>query len=380
MNARVGQQVGVGIGFESRQIADLIGSNHVAAGGCHGAGLGIIDGAQAVLFAPVVFQQPDAGQARALLAGQQVDAVGINRQRAANAAPAGLEHAAPVLEAVAHQPPGRDGGDGFVKVLHLDSVQRNVGDKAIGADLGHLDPVAHAQHVVAAQLHASDKGQDGVLEHQHQHCRHGAQTRQQQQRRAVEQGGHNHHRRKNADQQLAQLHIAFDGMGLRGLARFITVMGVVHGVEQIAQRPRQVVDGEADGQIGDQRNPALVQKGHAADAKLHDQRGHDLGQTAQHVVVQQDAGPVGLERVAHMAKQAQHHPLGDQSGHGGHQRQQAEGSQGLHGRVPFRDVGSPLGKQQKLLSQIFSEGAAQKALQPAGSGARRKTVGRSMAG
>ena len=48
-------------------------------------------------------------------------------------------------------------------ILHLDRVQGDVHHVAIGADLGHFDPVADPQHVVAGQLHAGDERQQGVL-------------------------------------------------------------------------------------------------------------------------------------------------------------------------------------------------------------------------
>lgn len=58
---------------------------------------------------------------------------------------------------------------------------------AVDAVLGHLDPVADAQHVVLGDHHARDQPQDRVLEYQHQDGREGAQPRNQVDRRLVDQ-------------------------------------------------------------------------------------------------------------------------------------------------------------------------------------------------
>nr|GFD56958.1 hypothetical protein [Tanacetum cinerariifolium] len=88
---------------------------------------------------------------------------GINEQAALDASSAGLLHAAPVSERLGHQAPGRNGNNGLVKILHLDRVQRDVDDIAVGAHLRHLDPVADPQHVVAGQLHTGYERQQGVF-------------------------------------------------------------------------------------------------------------------------------------------------------------------------------------------------------------------------
>ena len=61
---------------------------------------------------------------------------------------------------------GGNGGDGFVPVLHLDSVQLDIHHVAIGAELGHFYPVTHRNHIVGGKLYARYQGQDGVSEDQ----------------------------------------------------------------------------------------------------------------------------------------------------------------------------------------------------------------------
>ncbi len=264
--------------------------------------------------------------------------------------PPDSKHAAPVLVAVAHQPPGGNGGDGLVPVLHLHRVQRDVDHEAIGADLGHLYPVAHAQHVVGAQLHAGHEGHDGVLEDQHQHGRGRAQARQQQQRRAVHQGGDDEHDGDQEHQQLAQLHIALDRVGLRGLALLLELVRLVHGVEQGADHAGHVVDGAGDGQVQDQRGPLRLQLRYGLHARLHDQRRHGLGQPLQHAVVQQHLRPFHLhQRAAHARQHTQQQPLHDKPRRAGQQHQRAQRGQGLHDGIP---AGNQRPVQQEKLQGV----------------------------
>ncbi len=90
-------------------------------------------------------------------------------------------------------------------------MQGDIDDVSIGVELGHLYPVAHPDHVVRADLDGGHQGENGVLEHQHQHCRHGAEPGEQQQRRLVHQRRQHQDRGGGIDQQVGNLHIALDG-------------------------------------------------------------------------------------------------------------------------------------------------------------------------
>ena len=268
MNAGVGLQIRQGIGAKSGQIG--------------------IDRRRCL---KKTFHQRRFRPVRVLGGGQRADGGRINGQRPHDAPPAPGKHAAPVFETGAHQLPGGDAGDGFVPVLHFDGVQIDFNHRPIGVLTGHLNPVVHAQHVVAGQLHARHKRQNRVFEHQHQHRRHGPQAREQQQGRAVQHRGHDQQQGHNAHGQLAQLHIAFDGARLRGTRAVVVVVRVVQGIEQRHHRPRQVVGGKGCGQVVQQVGQRGLQVRHAIHRLLHDDGGHHLGHTAQHRIVQRNVPP-----------------------------------------------------------------------------------------
>ena len=120
--------------------------------------LGFVPGLELGLLAPdVVREQMHLGHACFFVIPQKTHAAGVDIQTALDTAPARSLHAAPVLERLGHQAPGGDGDDGLVEILHLDRMQGDVHHIAIRADLGHFDPVADPQHVVAGQLHTGDE-------------------------------------------------------------------------------------------------------------------------------------------------------------------------------------------------------------------------------
>ena len=98
----------------------------------------------------------------------KADAVHVDVDGSLDAATARFLHATPVLESVADEGVGRDGGDGIVEVAHLDGVERHLDDCSVGAIFLHRDPVARAQHVVGRELYAGDEAEDRILEDQHQ--------------------------------------------------------------------------------------------------------------------------------------------------------------------------------------------------------------------
>src|SRR5690606_10006686 len=162
------------------------------------------------LFFEVDVQQSQVLQPRDGFVVDEIDALCIQPQAALDTPPARFLHAAPVLEAFADQPVRRYGGESFVPVLHLDGVQRDVDDIAVGTDLRHFDPVADPQHIVGGELHAGDKRKQGVPKYQQQHRRHGAQTGQQDQRRSVDKYRDDADGGQREDDQLADLYVAFD--------------------------------------------------------------------------------------------------------------------------------------------------------------------------
>ena len=139
--------------------------------------LGLVPGLEfGLLAADIAAEQVHLGHAHFFLIVQETHAAGVDVQAALDTAPTGGLHATPVLERLGHQAPGGDGDDGLVEVLHLHRVQGDIHHIAIGADLGHFDPVTDAQHVVAGQLHTGDERQQGVLVHQQNHRRHRTQA------------------------------------------------------------------------------------------------------------------------------------------------------------------------------------------------------------
>jgi len=58
-------------------------------------------------------------QLQLLIVAHESYAAGVDEQAAFDASPSGLLHAAPVLERLGHQAPGRDRDDGLVEVLYV---------------------------------------------------------------------------------------------------------------------------------------------------------------------------------------------------------------------------------------------------------------------
>ena len=168
-------------------------------------------------------------------------------------------------------------------------MQGDVHHIAVGADLGHLDPVADPQHIVAGQLHAGDERQQGVLVHQQDHRRHGTQARQQQQRRTVDQRGDNDDRAKYVEHHLRQLHIALDraGTGVFG-AR----VDVQQGIEQGTDGQHQEQNGKGQRDVAEEMLAGGIEFRHQFQAELHHQRWRHLCQTVENLVLQQIIDPV----------------------------------------------------------------------------------------
>ena len=174
-------------------------------------------------------------------------------------------------------------------ILHLDRVQGDVHHVAIGADLGHFDPVADPQHVVAGQLHAGDERQQGVLVHQQDHRRHRTKTRQQQQRRTVDQGGDDDDCAKHVQHHFRQLHVALDRAGARVFSAGVDVQ---QGVEQGTHGQHQEQDADCQGHVADEQDRGFAQVRHQIQAELNHQGWRHLCQAVEDFVVPQIIKPV----------------------------------------------------------------------------------------
>gem|GEM_PF-6884004 len=185
-------------------------------------------------------------------------------------------------------------------------MQGDVDDVAVGVQLGHLDPVADAQHVVGIQLNRRHQRQDGVLEHQHQHRGQRAQPRQQQQRRTVDQGCDHQDGGDGVDDDLQNLQIALDAAAVG--ARRANVEGVGH-VQTRADADGHGHDHESPGHVLDQGDGAHRQVRHAAYA-LMDDDGRDDAREAAHHRLQQ-----GVEIMHRAPDDAQDQPGQDAADH-----------------------------------------------------------------
>ena len=278
-------QIGQGKGTEGADVGQL-----APVGGqlCHRA-QGLVPAVQLLaLLRQVVAEQAHLAQALLFFRREEAHPGGVDEQAALDAPPARLLHAPIVAERLAHQAPGGDGDDGLVEVLHLDRVQGDVHHIAVGADLGHLDPVAHVQHVVAGELHAGDERQQCVLVHQQQYRRHGAQARQQQQRRAVDERGDDHDGGEDPQHHLGQLHVALDRAGAGMLGAGIDIQ---QGIEQARQGHGHEQQGEGQGEIAEEVLGGVGELRHQFKAELNHQRGGGLGQAVEHLVLAQVVEP-----------------------------------------------------------------------------------------
>ena len=168
-------------------------------------------------------------------------------------------------------------------------MQSDIDHIAISPDLGHLDPVTDAQHVVAGELHAGDERQQGVLVDQQDDRGHRPQAGQQQQWRAVDQRGDDDDRAEDVQDHLRQLHVAFDRAGPGVLGACIDVE---QGVEQGAEGQHHEQDGEAQGDIADDVLAVVAQDRDQAKAELHHQRRRHLRQAMEDFVMQKIVEPV----------------------------------------------------------------------------------------
>lgn len=160
VDARVLAQVMLDVGAEGTQVGDPAGVGWFLGGIGQ---FGVPAQQLALLVAQVLAEQQEALQAGNLVRAQKAHAGLVQVDRPLDAAAAGFLHAAIILERVADQAFGRNGGDGLVPVLHLDGMQGDVDDITVGIELWHLDPVTDAHDIAGRDLHAGHQRQQGVL-------------------------------------------------------------------------------------------------------------------------------------------------------------------------------------------------------------------------
>ncbi|CPJ25297.1 Uncharacterised protein [Bordetella pertussis] len=274
----------------------------------------------------VVAQQHEALEPSALFLVHEAHAGRVQPQGALDAPPARLEHVAVVAVAFGKQLVGGHGGHRVVPVLHLDGMQRDVLDEAVGVDLRHLDPVADAQHVVGRELGAGHQRQQRVLEHQQQHRRQRAQAGDHPQRRAVQQDGEHQHRPHRAQDQLADLDIALDRARLRPRGGRI---GILPGAEHAAEGHEHADPGPGVRQPAHDGDRALGMR-HQFYAHGDHRERHRVPEVLVGAAAAQGAVPVlaaaqHQQPVGEIQHDARHHPLDEQR----RQHQHADADQRL---------------------------------------------------
>ena len=222
----------------------------------------------------------------------EADAADVDVDAALDAPSATLAHGVPVLERIAHQQVGRQGGHGVVPVAHLDGVERHLRHRAVHAIFGHLDPVAHLQHVVGRELYTAHEAHDGVLEHQHQYGGHRTQTGQQVQRVLVRQFADDDDDAHQPDEHLHRLHQSLErAVAVAARLAIHRVDGSHEGVSE--EQQRQDDEHHADALHEAHRGGVGVGKGHGRE-EVDDERHHDVAEAHHHLVVEHYVVPRGL--------------------------------------------------------------------------------------
>jgi len=225
-------------------------------------------------FGDVVADQVDAGVAGDHLGGAEVDGVLVERDGAHDAPPAALLHAAPVLVGHLDELVGGDDGDGLVPVLHLDGVQADVEDGAVGVVGGNLQPVTLAHQVLDRDLHAGDERHDGILEDQQQDGGQRPQPAQQQDGRLA---GEERNADDDADhhqQDLEDVEVALDADPVEGRAGFVDL---VEGVEKSEEGHQGDPEDEEEGRFFEDGLPARRQVSGQVEQDERRQQGGAIG-------------------------------------------------------------------------------------------------------
>ena len=97
-------------------------------------------------------------------------------------------------------------------------MQADLGHVAVRAVLGHLDPVAHPEHLVGLDLDARDEAEDGVPEDEQEDGGHGAEPGQERRRALLHQDRDREDPGAHPDQDLDHLGVAPHRFGAGGIA------------------------------------------------------------------------------------------------------------------------------------------------------------------
>ncbi len=159
----------------------------------------------------------------------EADGVDVDGEGALDAAAAAFAHPPPVAKGGRDQLIGRDGGDGLVPVLHPHGGQGNIDDIAVGAVLGHLDPVPLPHQIHGGDLHPGHQAENGILEDQQQDSGHSPQPGDEEEGAAVGQLRQDEDEAEQENDQFDRLHQAADGQLLPRRAGAVDVHA---GIEQ----------------------------------------------------------------------------------------------------------------------------------------------------
>ena len=284
----------------------------------------------------VVGQQLDAAILIQHLRCAEAHAVHVDIHRPLHPSATTLLHAAPVLERVADQQIGGDGGDGIVPVAHLHRIECHLNHRTVGPIFRHGNPVAHLQHVVGRELHARYHAHDGVLEDEHQHGGRGSQSGQQREGRLVEQQGDDDDASHKPECHLHRLQQSLQG----SVAKLL--LGAIDRVDGFEQGVDKAEEGDEDEDVAEaayqaERHRLHPGKGHG-DGDGEHQGGHHAAEVHQHTAVEEDVIP----RHACTFHQGSHHAQQDDAADKVHPKGE-EQQQGKHHHL-IQPVG-PAGRQ-----------------------------------
>ncbi len=229
----------------------------------------------------IVLHQGDLAIAVDHLPIAKAHGIEVEMDRALDASPTALLHAAPVTVGRVEQFVCRDGRDRLVPVLDLDRVERDVEHVAVRIVGRHLDPVPLFHQVVGVDLEAGDEREQRVLKEQQQDRHHRTQAAEEHQRRLA---GKERDAEDDADgdhDQLEQVQVALNGLAPVVAAPLIDL------VDRIEQR----VAGH-QGQPQDQEQQDLAYRPHSGRQEIgeivqHHQR-RDPGETKGMQVLDDD--------------------------------------------------------------------------------------------
>ena len=239
----------------------------------------VIGGQLFLLLVDISGEERDAAVFGQHLWRAEADAVHVDVDGSLDAAAARFLHATPVLESVADEGVGRDGGDGIVEVAHLDGVERHLDDCSVGAIFLHRDPVARAQHVVGRELYAGDEAEDRILEDQHQDGRRGAESGEERDRRLVDDDADDEDRPDEEERHLQDLDESLDRLVFQDVPLAVDLLDDIERRVQETERDGNDVDRAGLLQEGEQLRHLVLREGDG-----QQDVGQDGGNDVHHLV------------------------------------------------------------------------------------------------